>query len=98
MENIIKIVPLWTKLPEFLFRMRSQGRKAFSTICSKSQPVPDPGLTPWGRFSSWMEFVLCYQDFCANLSNRDMLRQTFILLAQDYFGWGRKFESWTLDE
>lgn len=55
-------------------------------------------MTPWERVSSWMEFVLCYQDFCANHSNRDMLRQTFNLLAQDDFGWGRKFESRTQGE
>lgn len=64
----------------------------------KSQPVPDPGLDRGERFSSWMEFVLCYQDFCANLSNRDIVRQTCNLLAHGYFGWGRKCESWTQNE
>lgn len=94
MENIIKIVPLWTKLPEFSFRMRSHSKKKplAQFALFKSQPVPDPGLDH-GVVSSWMEFVLCYQDFCANLSNRDILRQIFNLLAQGYFGWGGQFES-----
>lgn len=68
MENIIKIVPLWTKLPEFSFSMRSQGRKAFSTICSKSQPVPDRGLNHgedaplgWNLCCAIKTFVLIFQ-------------------------------------
>lgn len=80
MENIIKIVLLWTKLPEFSFRRRSQGRQAFSTIGFESQPLPDPG---WhhGKESP-LGWNLC----CAI--------KTFVLIIQTGTCWGKPLIFW----
>lgn len=79
MENIIKIV-LWTKLPEFSFHRRSQGRKAFSTIGYKSQPLPDPGQHH-GKESP-LGWNLC----CAI--------KTFVLIVQTGTYWGKPLIFW----
>lgn len=80
MENIIKIVLLWTKLPEFSCLGRSQCRKAFSTIGYKSQPLPDPGQH-LGK-----EYPLGWNLCCAS--------KTFVLNVQTGTRWIKPLIFW----
>lgn len=81
MENIIKIVPLWTKLPEFSFRVRSHSKKPLAQFALfKSQPVPDPGL--YHGEESPLGWNLC----CAI--------KTFVLIFQTGTCWGKPLIFW----
>lgn len=87
MENIIKIVPLWTKLPEFSICLWTWSREDFSTIRKNSvttsaisrKCITEMYVLHWN--------LCCAIQFLCLFKQRNVGR-SFNHLAQSYFVWG----------